>query len=103
MMFTCFAATAGGKQFKQVPVAEIHIFSICGEVGAEWRHLGTILGLQSSLLDFIEIDNSTYREKTWEMLHGWKRENIKGATVGILINALEKIEKRDVAEKLRGM
>ena len=102
MMFTCFAAIARGKRFKQASVTEIHIKSICGEVGAEWRHLGTVLGLQSSLLDFVETGYSTYREKTWEMLQEWRRETGKGATVRILIKALEKIEKRDVAEKLRG-
>ena len=103
MMFTCFAATAGGKQFKQVPVAEIHIISICDDVGAEWRHLGTVLGLQSSFLDFNENVNCAYYDKTWDMLQEWRRETGKGATLGILINALETIGKRDVAEKLRGM
>ena len=102
MMFTCFAATAGGKQFKQVPVADIQIISICDDVGAEWRHLGTVLGLQSSFLDFNENVKCTY-DKTWDMLQEWRRQTGKGATVGILINALETIGKRDVAEKLRGM
>ena len=103
MMFTCFAATAGGKQFKQVPDAEIHKISICDDVGAEWRHLGTVLGLQSSFLDFNENVNCTYYNKTRDMLQEWRRKTGKGATVGILINALETIGKRDVAEKLRGM
>lgn len=99
-MFICFAATSGGISFEQVPVTEIHIQSICGEVGADWTPLGLALRLQSSLLYFIEIEYSTYREKTWEMLQVWKQGS---PTVGILIDALEKIGRKDVVEKLLGM
>lgn len=96
-MFICFAATSGGISFEQVPVTEIHIQSICGEVGADWVSLGLALGLPSSLLYFIEIEYSTYREKTWEMLKE------RPLTVGILIDALENIGRKDVVEKLLGM
>ena len=104
-MFICFAATSGGISFEQVPVTEIHIQSICGEVGADWATLGFALRLPSSLLYFIEIEYSTYREKTWEVLQEWKQGSIarRPPTVGILIVALEKIGKKDVVEKLLGM
>ena len=104
-MFICFAATSGGISFEQVPVTEIHIQSICGEVGADWATLGFALELPSALLYLIEIEYSTYREKTWEMLQEWKRGSIerRPLTVGILIDALENIGRKDVVEKLLGM
>ena len=36
------------------------------------------------------------------MLRKWRQKNGKEATVGILRNALEKIERRDVVDKLLG-
>ena len=40
-MFTCFAATSRDMAFEQAPVDEIDVQSICGEVGADWRNLGS--------------------------------------------------------------
>ena len=51
----------------------------------------------------IDADLSAYREKARKVLLKWKQKKGKGATVGILINALEKIEREDVIGKLRGM
>ena len=51
----------------------------------------------------IEADHSAYREKAWEVLIEWKKRKGNGATVGILINALEVIGRRDVIKKLRDM
>ena len=42
-MFTCFAATSGDTPFEQAPVTENLVWSICSEVGREWRRLGAAL------------------------------------------------------------
>ena len=60
--------------FEQAPVTEIHIRSICGEVGVNWRVLGTVLGLESVLMDCIDIDHSASREKAWKVLIKWKKK-----------------------------
>ena len=102
MMFTCFAATSSEILFEQALVTEIQIQSICGEVVTDWRDLGIVLGIASVFMDIIEADYSASREKASQMLLKWKQKG-NGATVGILINALAKIERKDVAEKLLGM
>ena len=102
-MFTCFAATSSEILFEQALVTEIQIQSIYGEVVTDWRDLGIVLGVASVFMDIIEADYSASREKASQMLLKWKQKEGNGATVGILINALAKIERKDVAEKLLGM
>ena len=103
MMFTCFAATSCDIPFEQAPVTEDHIRLICGEVVQDWRDLGTILGLDSASMDTIDANHSDCREVARKVLLKWKQKKGEKATVGILINVLEVIERRDVVEKLRGM
>ena len=103
MMFTCFAATFSDIPFEQAPVTEDHIRLICGEVVKDWRDLGTFLGLDSASMDTIDANHSDCREVARKVLLKWKQKKGEEATVGILINALDEIERRDVVEKLRGM
>ena len=103
MMFICFAASSSDIPFEKTPVTEVQIWSICDEVGVSWRDLGTILGIASSFMDNIEAHNRASRERARKLLRKWMTEEGKGATVGILIDALKKIERRDVIEKLLGM
>ena len=103
MMFTFFTATSGNKSIKQTPVTENHIWLICDKVATDWRDLGTVLGTTSALMDIIETDCSASHEKARKVLLKWKQRKGKGATVGILINALKEIERIDVVEKLLGM
>ena len=102
-MFTCFAATSGDTPFEQAPVTENLVCSICSEVGRDWRRLGVALGLESAFLDNIDTDFKESPEKAQKVLQKWRQKNGKEATMGILINALDKIERRDVVDKLRGM
>ena len=99
-MFPCFVATPGDRSFEQAPVTDILIQSISGDVGAYWRDLGTFLGLESTVMDNIETDIKECRERAWKVLRKWKQKRGKEATVRILINALKKTEREDVAEKL---
>ena len=103
MMFICFAATSSDMSFEQASVDEIHIFAICKEVGPSWRDMGIILKIDSALMGIIEANHSDCRELARKVLHKWKQREGSRATVGILIDALEKIERRDVVDKLRGM
>ena len=103
MMFTCFAATSSETPFEQTPVTDIQIIRICGEVGEQWRDLGTVLGIAPTLMDDIERDHSAYRERARKLLLHWIDKEEKGTTIGILVNALETIGKKDVVKKLGGM
>ena len=103
MMFTCFAATPNEIPFEQTPVTEIQIIQICGEVGEEWRDLGTVLGIAPKSMDKIEGNHSACRERARKLLLHWINKGEKGTTIGILVNALETIGKKDVVKKLGGM
>ena len=54
-------------------------------------------------MDNIEADNGASRERARKLLRKWMTKEGKGATVGILIDALEEIERIDAIEKLLGM
>ena len=54
-------------------------------------------------MNSIDAHLSAYREKARKVLLKWKQKEGKRATVGILIKALEKMERRDVVDKLLGM
>ena len=99
-MFTCFAATSSDIAFEQAPVTEIHICSISVEVGADWRCLGAVLGLESALMNDIEADRSECRERAWKVLQKWEGKNGNGATLGMLLNAFHVIGRKDVVQKL---
>ena len=103
MTFTCFAATAGGIRFEQAPVTDNHLQSICGEVSARWRDLGAVLGLKSELINDMDNDPIDCRERALKVLQKWREINGNGATVGILINTLKRLDRKDVVGKLRSM
>ena len=65
--------------------------------------MGIALGLESAFLDNIDTDIKESPEKAWKVLQKWRQKKGKEATMGILINALEKIERKDVVDKLHGM
>ena len=54
-------------------------------------------------MDSIEADQCACREKARKVLLTWRQKIGKDATVGILIDALKKIERKDVVDKLLGM
>ena len=103
MMFICFAASSSEIPFEKTPITEVQIWSICDEVGVDWRKLGAFLGIASSFMDNIEADNRASRERARKLLRKWMTKEGKGATVGILIDALEEIKRIDAIEKLLGM
>ena len=103
MIFTCFAATSSETPFEKTPVTQIQISQICGKVGEQWRDLGTVLGIAPALIDEIEEGHSECREQARKLLLDWIKKEGKRATIGILVNALEEIGKKDVVEKLGGM
>ena len=103
MTFTCFAATAGGIRFEQAPATDNHLQSICGEVSARWRDLGAVLGLKPELMKDMDTDLSDCRERALKVLQKWRERDGNGATMGILLNALKRLDRKDVVVKLCSM
>ena len=103
LSYRCFAVPDKDIPFEETPVNENHIRSICGELVTHRRDLGGVLGLESGSMDSIEADQCACREKARKVLLTWRQKIGKDATVGILIDALKKIERKDVVDKLLGM
>lgn len=93
--------TEASNEDEQAPVTEIQIFGICGAVGENWRDLGTVLGIESGTMHDINETHHACRERARKLLLKWKQKEGSEATVEILINALEQIERKDVIGKLR--
>ena len=97
------ADTARITQYGESPVTSNHMLLICDDVGAAWRDLGTQLRLPSAVVRNVENDYSLCRDRAWQVLDRWKQRSGNGATVGNLTDALEKIGKKNAAQRLAGM
>lgn len=85
---------------RQTLVTEDHIQAIVDDIGELWRDLGVKLRLSTEVLRIIDADFKHFREKAWEVCLRWKQRKASGATLGVLTDALENIEKRSSARKL---
>lgn len=92
--------TSSGIQYGHATVTSSHMMLICDDVGASWRDLGTQLRLPSAVVRNVENDYTLCRERAWQVLDRWKQRNGTGATLGNLTDALEKIGKRNAAQRL---
>lgn len=77
--------------------------SICADLNEDWKFLAAQLGLSFADIRNINANSRKSCEKVYEAVEKWfQREGIE-ATVGRLIDALENIDRKDAAQKLRGM
>lgn len=65
--------------------------------------LGRRLGLVESVLKNIDSEHRRVIEKGVAMFDEWKNRKTTDATVQALMESLEKIGRRDLSEKVRGM
>ncbi|KAM3918736.1 FAS-associated death domain protein [Leptodactylus fuscus] len=74
---------------------------ICDNVGKEWKRLIRILGVSDVIMDRV-IDANRYdmREQLMQCLREWKKMKKDGATISVLVKALEDCRMRLVSEKL---
>lgn len=94
--------TSNDTQWRQAIVTEIEILLIYKEVSKFWRDLGTLLKLRAADVDNIEQDNSSNRDRAWNVMKRWLQRKGSDATLGILTDALEEIGMRSTVEKLVG-
>lgn len=78
------------------------LLEVCNDLGSCWSDLGEKLGLKSKTLDNIDNDYTLDKDKAKKMLSVWMGWKGNSATGKCLIDALEKIGKRDIAQKLSG-
>ena len=65
--------------------------------------LGRRLGLSEGILTNIETEHKRVVEKGVAMFEEWKKRNTAAATMKALREGLEKIGRRDLSEKVRGI
>ena len=83
-------------------VTEKFVAKICDDIGTCWHDLGIALNISLETLCNIDSDNRRSREKGKDMLNGWIKNKGSSATVQCLIDALNEIGQRRIAEKLQG-
>ena len=64
--------------------------------------LGRRLSIPEAVLTNIDIENRRVVEKGMAMFNEWKQRCHNGTDVRVLRNALEKIGRTDLSEKVRG-
>ena len=88
---------------EQAVVTTDHIISIYRDIGSDWWKLGFRLDLSTPDIRHIESDNKSSAERARQVLEKWRTSNGNKAKVGILAEALEKIENKKAADKVLGM
>lgn len=96
-----FKDTAGENDHQQ-RVSSKHIQAIVDHIEPITMDLGACLGVPTPEFLNIEEENDSNRQKIWKVLIKWKQRKGKGATLGILIDVLYKLNQTEAADKLLG-
>ena len=81
----------------------MEIAEIMKDLEGSWEELATVLQLGVDDLRKIRKENKTDREKAYAVLTMWTDEEGERATIGRLVDTLEKIAKRRPVKKMLGM
>ena len=84
-------------------VSLLEIAEIMEDLEGGWEELATVLGLGEENLRKIRKEKKTDREKAYAVLTMWRDEKGDNATMGRLVDTLEKIANRSPVEKMLGM
>lgn len=76
---------------------------VADNIGTYWKRLGRKFDISEAHLQNIDDENRSVYERTMAVFNRWTGKAGEKATVGVLRRALEKIEKRDLSDKVRGM
>ena len=74
------------------------------QLGNEWEQLATPLGFTKSNIDHFKQNNATLADRIFGMLIAWSRKQAKidESSATILRVALEAINRKDLAEDVKG-
>ena len=83
-------------------VTDLQLFKISKDIGHQWKELGYILGIGIPSISILDEDCKDRQEKALSLLINWKRQSGNGATLGILVDALNRMGQNHTAQKLLG-
>lgn len=88
------------EEAKSQVVTEPMITSIYEDLATSWRKLAPHLGINNAQCGIIDGNEREVEEKARKLCFKWKHAEGNKATVGRLVDSLEKIGKKNIAEKL---
>ncbi|XP_071844106.1 uncharacterized protein [Apostichopus japonicus] len=101
--------TAGDSQeelpsaVSQTIVPDKFLQKLANKLGNCWKDVGRNLELTDGQLDILDLTyNSNHKEKVYQMLLVWKRQNTIAATHGVLAGALGNTERGDLRDWVLG-
>ena len=106
MIDICFAIAATvtvPTSLDNTPVSDALLHDLVEDLSTSWKMLGRRLGVPESALTNIDIEHRRVVEKGMAMFGEWKQRRVNSTTVKVLRDALEKIGRRDLSEKVRGI
>ena len=83
-------------------VSDSLLLELVENLSTSWKMLGRHLDISNVALVNIDMEHDRVVEKAMAMFAEWKRRKGEGATVGVLRDALERIGRRDLSERVRG-
>ena len=83
-------------------VTELQLLDISDDVGTCWRELGRKLNISAAVVQNLDEDYLSNREKANALLLMWKQREGRSAVAGRLADALLSIGRKSIAEKLVG-
>ena len=78
----------------------MQLWQISDEVGSCFRDMGLLLGIPTSIINFIDYECLRNSDKAMTTLIMWKQQMGRNATIGGLADVLEKVGRKDIAELL---
>ena len=91
------------RNFQNTPVPPTLCHDLAEDVSTSWKMLSRRLFIPEAVIKNIDSENHRVVEKCIVMFGEWKSRHGDNATVRVLMEALEKIGRRDLAEKVRGI
>ncbi|KAL9974447.1 hypothetical protein ACROYT_G011478 [Oculina patagonica] len=87
----------------QLTESDINNCQLPDDVGKRWKDLARKLGFKKALIDAIENENESYKERCFDLLVRWiEKEGEQGATAEKLATALTSIGLQILADRLIG-
>ena len=83
-------------------VTDTLLHDLVEDLSTSWKMLGRRFSIPEGAITNIDMDHRRVVEKGMAMFAEWKRRKGKEATVGVLREALDKIGRRDLSERVRG-
>lgn len=90
------------RNFQNTPVPSALCHDLAEDVSTSWKMLSRRLVIPEAVIKNIDFENHRVVEKCITMFDEWKSRHGDNATVRVLREALEKIGRRDLSEKVRG-